>query len=367
MHRPAFQRLLDRIDEGRVNQVVVYQLDRLTRSVRDWAHIRAHFIRKHVGLVVVSGALQMHADALSNLQLSVLATLAEFEREMIAERLRDARAARRAHGLRSAGRITFGYASNQKTRQLVIEPSEAAVVTRAFMLAASGLSPSEIARRFNKEPRLASAPERHWIARTVLRLLRNKTYLGRLPDGAVGVHAPIISQELFDQAARVLAERSTRGHTPPTPLTGADPFLLRGLLVCSQCGKRMTTTSSHKVQPLSPTRRGRPQSQLYYRCRGESPCPGSNVTTAFIHARLIELMARPPDCEPPLARNLFMHIARIWPQLLPTNRRFMLEAHLERVVWYPAFRALRPVLLEDLRTLALDPRTHPRDFAPWLR
>lgn len=104
--RPALTRLLERVREGEVDRVVVCRLDRLTRSVLDWAELIGAFKRRGAQLSVVAGDLRLGELATSDLLLNMMAAFAEFEREMISDRLRDARAAHRRHGRRSAGRAS---------------------------------------------------------------------------------------------------------------------------------------------------------------------------------------------------------------------------------------------------------------------
>ena len=94
----------------------MHRLDRLTRSVLDWARIQHAFRAHGVTISVVQGDLHGTNDAITQLRLNTLAIFAEFERDMIAERLRDARAARRARGLRVAGQLPLGYVADPATR-----------------------------------------------------------------------------------------------------------------------------------------------------------------------------------------------------------------------------------------------------------
>ena len=127
-----------------------------------------------MGLTVADGALDTDSGGLVNLQLNVLASFAKLERGMLIERLRGARAARRARDERSAGRIPLGYTPHRKTKQLVVAAKEAAVVRWFFARAEEGACPALLAHEANahrhpsKTGRIGT-----WNARTVLRLLRN--------------------------------------------------------------------------------------------------------------------------------------------------------------------------------------------------
>ncbi len=96
VERPALTRLLDRIAAGAIDRVVVQRLDRLTRSVADYATLVGRLKRRGTQLTIVAGDIHMGDVAMSDLMLNLLATFAEFEREIIGERLRDAREALRS-------------------------------------------------------------------------------------------------------------------------------------------------------------------------------------------------------------------------------------------------------------------------------
>ncbi len=256
----------------------MHRLDRLTRSVLDWARIQHAFHAHGVPISVVQGDLHGTNDAITQLRLNTLAIFAEFERDMIAERLRDARAARRARGLRVAGQLPLGYVADPATRQLVVAPEDAETVRRMFVDAAEGPLPAAIAARANEVGTVdKNGKVSRWGAKAVLRILRNPTYLVLLADGTQGVHAAVVSRELEGRVAATIEGRRTRPPTPRPEVEGAvDPFLLRGLLVCVGCGRRMTTSSTGKVKRPQWNAPHQPETGTrYYRCRGPSPCPSS--------------------------------------------------------------------------------------------
>jgi len=127
-------------------------------------------------------APELGVAALDNLMLNVLASFAEFEREMTASRIAEARAYMKANGRRVAGAVPFGYAADPRTKQLVVIPEEGEIASRMFQWAAAKVSPSSIAsyanalgwRTRNKNP---------WTARQVLFTLANYVYAGLVMDG----------------------------------------------------------------------------------------------------------------------------------------------------------------------------------------
>ena len=175
--------------------------------------------------------------------------------------------------LRVAGRVPFGYRAGAETKQLVIKPTEAAVVRRMFELAATGSRPQEITDRFNQE-RVAGARGRigTWTARQILKMLSNSIYTGAIHDGAgslPGCHEAIVTSTIFEQVRQAIEARRSRkpGRTAPKI-----NWPLRGLLVCSECGRVMSPSiSGYKNLRYR-----------YYRCRsrafGRPPCKGVGIS-----------------------------------------------------------------------------------------
>ncbi len=248
--RPALERLLEAVVEGRFDRVLVHRLDRLTRRAADWARIDDIFRANGVAISVVDGGHHGASDAITRFRLNALAIFAEFERDMITERLRDGRAARRARGLRVAGRPPLGYVADRSTKQLVVVPAEAEIVRALFADADAGVLPAMNAPRANEKGLVdKNGKSARWSAKAVLRILRNETYAGLLRGGSAGVHAAIVERALFERVGEKIAGRRTLTPTlRPQREDAVDPFLLRGLLVCASCGKRMTTSSTGKVE-----------------------------------------------------------------------------------------------------------------------
>lgn len=236
LERPGLAKLLQRIVDGDVRRVIVYRVDRLTQKLADLARLAAFFERHGVGLTIVYGNIDAVAGSLAGLQVNLLATFAEWERDIIRERIADMRGAIKARGERSAGRVPLGYRTEGANKQLVIEDKDAVVVRWFFTEAAKGTTTSALVAKADKK-KLA---DRKWSSRTVLRLLTNQTCAGRRPDGAPGVHAPIIAPELFERVqsliegrrTRMPMKRNERGAEEALELERFAPFTLRGLLTC---------------------------------------------------------------------------------------------------------------------------------------
>ncbi|MBX3130290.1 MAG: recombinase family protein [Polyangiaceae bacterium] len=151
LERPGLAKLLRRVEEGDVRRVIVYRVDRLTRKLVDLARLAEFFERHHVGITIVSGNIDADAGSLAGLQVNMLATFAEWEREIIRERIADQRGAIKARGERSAGRVPLGYRTDRLTKQLVIDDRAAVTVRWFFDEAAKGTTTSDLVAKANKK------------------------------------------------------------------------------------------------------------------------------------------------------------------------------------------------------------------------
>ncbi len=251
MERPALKQLLADIEARRVDIVVVYKVDRLTRSLADFAKIVEVFDRAGASFVSVTQAFNT-TTSMGRLTLNMLLSFAQFEREITGERIRDKIAASKKKGMWMGGNPPLGY--DVRDRKLVINETEAETVRHIFRrhvalgsvrclkeeLDAAGIVSkvrvAESGRRWGGKP----------FARGVLYLmLQNRIYLGETvhkDKSYPGEHKGIVDQELWDAVQTKLIEnRVDRKNGGAT----GDPSLLAGLLYDDQ-GNRMTP--SHAVK-----------------------------------------------------------------------------------------------------------------------
>lgn len=350
LDRPAFRRLLAVIADGHVDAVVVHRLDRLTRSVIDWAHLDEALDKLGVRLVVVAGEHGAMDPVVRGLMNNILAAFGEFERALIGERLRDARAAKRARGLRSAGRVPFGYIADARTRQLIPHPTEAAVVREFFRQAALGESGATIARWANKRGIRTKATKKSrgkpWSGQTVLQLLRSPLYLGmRATDSGLvpGAHDALVDEATVRAAREAIAARRTREPSRPgaTRSAAEDPFILRGLLACGGCGGGMTTSASVAV-----TAENAHEVPRYYRCRGvaERPAckPGVQVSASEVEARVLHHLLHPERVEGAsrVAVQVLEALVPVWPTLAREETAETARLLVRRATWEPRTRSI---------------------------
>jgi DNA invertase Pin-like site-specific DNA recombinase len=345
--RPALGELLQWVEARAVDRVVVHRLDRLTRKVLDWAHLVARFREAGTELSVVTGNLHHGMFAAGDLTLNLSVSFAELEHDIIVARLRDAHAARRSRGLRSAGRIPFGYMSDPVTRQLVIHPEEAASVARIFEMAAEGVMPATIAAWLNERglrtKRLGSVGGHPWSARAVLRVLGNQSYLGQIGD-VPNSHEAIVDAELFERARTATQQRRTREPSRRSPHHG--PFFLRGLLRCSLCGRIMTTSSSRVLLPPRELDDSTHEPPRYYRCRGPEACPGSQVSAQYIEGRDLGWLCQPPRSVTGIAADVLAEYRSLWDLLFPRFKRQVIGQIVRHIRWHGRSKRLTIVLDE---------------------
>jgi DNA invertase Pin-like site-specific DNA recombinase len=251
MDRPALRLLLADIAAGVVNCVLVYKVDRLSRSLLDFARIMEIFERHRVTFVSITQQFNT-ASSLGRLTLNILLSFAQFEREIIAERTRDKQAAAKRKGKWTGGCLVLGYDVDPRGRKLEVNEKEAEHVRAIFELFVEKrdirATVDELARR--------NWTAKSWVTRqerlhqgsairedSLRRLLSNPLYMGVVRhDGQdyPGEHPAIVDRATWEQARQLLATHRA-GHRR---LKAAG--LLCGLLWCDQCGAQMTATMSRR-------------------------------------------------------------------------------------------------------------------------
>ncbi len=288
IERPAFQRLLTDIDAAKIDVVVVYKVDRLSRSLLDFAKLMERFGAAGTTFVSVTQNFST-ADAMGRLTLNMLMSFAEFEREMIGERTRDKIAAQRRRGKWTGGTVPLGYTVEDK--KLVVNDLEAVLVREVFSLYLQQHSTLAVARLLNESNRSTKRhvaangrlrEARPWTKADVTRLLRNPIYAGYMSSHGElhdGEHVPIVDPETFSKVRDLLDGRSG-----PTKDRGRNAdYVLRGLLRCACCGSAFTPAS---------TRKGRTEYR-YYRCvkrdkEGKEACPSAPLPAGAIEEYVVE-------------------------------------------------------------------------------
>jgi site-specific DNA recombinase len=251
MDRPALQRLLDDIREGQVDVVVVYKIDRLTRSLFDFAKIVEAFDAHGVSFVSITQQFNT-TTSMGRLTLNVLLSFAQFEREVAGERIRDKIAASKKKGMWMGGLPSLGY--DVQNRKLVVNEEEARTVVHIFRRYGELRSVRvlqeelDVAGIRSKRRILADGSPfgGQKLSRGALYLmLQNRIYRGEIThkgNAYLAEHQPIVDKVLWDQVQAILAENRVDRATGPA---AKQPSLLAGLIF-DESGERLTP--SHAVK-----------------------------------------------------------------------------------------------------------------------
>jgi len=236
MERPALKRLLADIEAGRIDIVVVYKIDRLTRSLTDFSKMIELFERHGVSFVSVTQQFNT-TNSMGRLMLNILLSFAQFEREVTGERIRDKIAASKKKGLWMGGIPPLGY--DVKDRRLVVNEHEAKTVRHIFRRFVQLGSATLLV----KELRLDGVTSKSWVTQSgrvregkpidkslIYKMLNNRVYLGEIKHKEQwykGEHPPIIDKPLWDQVQVIL---ETNWRKRANAIRGKVPFLLKGLV-----------------------------------------------------------------------------------------------------------------------------------------
>lgn len=295
MDRPALKRLMEDVKAGVVNCIVVYKVDRLSRSLLDFARIM-DILEKH-GATFVSVTQQFNSSSsLGRLTLNMLLSFAQFEREMISERTRDKMHAARRKGKWVGGNVVLGYDLAPQGRGLIINDAEAPRVREIYQiyLRSGSLIPvvEELARRGWTMKRWTTREGRTrggapFNKTTLHNLLTNVAYTGQIRfkgELLPGEHEAIVEADTFNQVQEQLNRNGRRGgRNVGNKYLG----LLKGLVRCGSCGAGMTHTYVKKKDTV----------YRYYVCitahkQGWNVCPTKSVSAPSLEDAVVENLRR---------------------------------------------------------------------------
>ena len=370
LERPALKRLLADIEAGRVDVVVVYKIDRLSRALMDFAKLVEVFDRNDVTFVSVTQSFNT-TTSMGRLTLNILLSFAQFEREVIGERIRDKFAASRKRGMWMGGFVPLGY--EVRDRKLVINGAEAATVRMIFERFVTVGSATALARALATEgvrTRRGRLVDKGFL----YKLLNNRVYIGEAVHKGTaypGEHAPIIARALWDKVHGILRE-SPRVRACRT--RAATPALLKGLIF-GPTGCAMSPTH---------TRRGNRLYRYYVSQavikRGADGGEVSRVPAAEIEAAVVNQlrgMLRSPEvivgtwrsARPEIdglseaeVREALESLDPLWDELFPAEQTRIIQLLVERVDIGAGGLAIRlriaglAGLVAEIRDMATVPR-----------
>ena len=360
LERPALKRLLADIEEGLIDVVVVYKIDRLSRSLMDFSKLVDVFDRAGVTFVSVTQSFNT-TTSMGRLTLNILLSFAQFEREVTAERIRDKIRASRQKGMFMGGNVPLGYVV--KDRKLVVSEPEAAIVCSIFERFVRIGSATVLARELRAEgvrTKRGKLVDKGYL----YKLLNNRTYLGLAVHKDAeysGEHAAIIDQGLWDKVHAILAENV---RTRSANTRARTPALLKGLLF-GPTGAAMSPTHTRKGNRL----------YRYYVSqevlkRGPDACPVGRVPAGEIEAAVIDQLrgifrqpeiivgtwraarAERDDITEDKAREALLQLDPLWDELFPAEQARIVQLLVERV---------------DVRTHGVEVRLRPNGLAGLVR
>jgi site-specific DNA recombinase len=295
MERPGVKRLMADIEAGKIDCVVVYKVDRLSRSLLDFARMMGEFDKRHISFVSVTQQFNT-TQSMGRLTLNILLSFAQFEREIISERTRDKIAASKRKGMWFGGKPILGYDLDAKPSggsKLIVNDTEAQRVREIFQLYLEHRSLTKVARILNDRGwrtkqwttrKGKAVGGRVWDKHVLINVLTNPAYLGKVRHKAdlfPGEHMAIVDEGLWKQVYGIIKHNGRTGGMHVRNQHGA---LLKGLLHCGPCGHLMGHTYSVKDGKAA---------YRYYVCyvaqkQGWHACPSGSLPAEQIERLVVD-------------------------------------------------------------------------------
>ncbi|MBY6136356.1 recombinase family protein [Nocardioides marinus] len=359
LDRPALQRLMEDIEDGLVDIVVVYKIDRLSRSLADFAKLVEVFDRNDVTFVSVTQSFNT-TTSMGRLTLNILLSFAQFEREVTAERIRDKFAASRRKGMWMGGVPPYGY--RVENRKLVVDEERAEHVRWMFARFIEIGSGTLLAREVSKQG-IRTQRGNRIDKKFIYRMLNNRAYIGvavHKGESYPGEHDAIIDCETWDRVHAILQEspRKRAAHT-----RAGTPAPLKGLLYGPD-GAAFSPTHTRKTGKLY--RYSVSQTILKH---GAGSCPVGRVPAGEIEAAVIDQQralfrqpeivfgtwkaakAQDDDITEADALAALQQFDSLWDELFPAEQARILALLIERIDIGPEGLDIR-LRVDGLRGLA---------------
>jgi DNA invertase Pin-like site-specific DNA recombinase len=377
MERPGLKRLMVDIEDGKIDIVVVYKIDRLTRSLADFSKMVEVFERLGVSFVSVTQQFNT-TTSMGRLMLNVLLSFAQFEREVTGERIRDKIAASKRKGMWMGGVPPLGY--DVDNRRLVANEKEARTIRHIFKRFVELGSSTLLV----KELRLDGVTSKAWTTQDgrtregkpidkslIYKLLSNRTYLGELrhkEQWYKAEHPPIIDQQLWDDVHAILSTNSSkRGNATRATI----PFLLKGIVFGND---------GRALSPWHTTKKSGRRYRYYIPQRDAKECAGASglprLPAAELESAVLDQLrgilrapnmlsgvvakaiALDPTLDEAKVTVAMTRMDAIWDQLFPPEQIRIVKLLIEKVIVSPTDIELR-LRANGIERLILELRPEP--------
>lgn len=353
LERPALKRLFHDITEGKIDCVVIYKIDRLSRSLFDFQKIIELFDKHKVAFASVTQNFTTD-DSVGRLMLNIMLSFAQYERELTGERIRDKFDASKKKGMWMGGNPPLGY--DVKDRKLVINEDEAKIIKALFAQFNETESVTETYRELNS----LGFSTKTWISQSgklqkgqkfnkknIRRILENPIYIGKIKHKEKvydGLHEPIISEAIWKKTREILSKNQDNKPSIPVSRITAAP-LLKGIISCGICGSKMVPTYTIK--------KGR--RYRYYLC--SSKAVGNNdsckiarlsasETENIVTSQVLNLLKKPEiivqtisesagQLQESVVINSLMQVERVWDELFPVEQARIISLLIKDVMVKP--------------------------------
>lgn len=369
LERPALKRLFQDIEENKIDCVVIYKIDRLSRSLFDFQKIIELFDQKKVSFASVTQNFTTD-DSVGRLMLNVMLSFAQYERELTGERIRDKVDASKKKGMWMGGNPSLGYDAEDK--KLVINEAEARIVRALFQTFIETESITETSRELNKH----GYETKSWMSKTdklqkgqnfnktnVRRVLENPIYAGKIKHKNQlydGQHKAIISEGIWQKAQDIL--NNNQDNKPSIPITRITVApLLKGIMNCGVCGSRMIPTYTNKQG----------KRYRYYLCSYKAVGNNDSCSVGRISAveaenlvinQVLSLLKKPEFIVSTISQsagkisesvviNSFKQIEKVWDELFPIEQARIVSLLIKDITFNPNGLNIR-IFKEGLHSLS---------------
>src|SRR3989344_232423 len=283
LERPALQELLSDLKKEKIDVVLVYKIDRLTRSPKDFYQLIEFFDQSKIDFISITERFDTSTPA-GRLLRNIMLTFSQFERELTSERTKDKLLERARKGMANGGLTPYGYM--RKNKKLVINTKEAEEIKSIFE---TYIETGSLADTYNslKEQSIKNRLGKNFSKTNLAYILRNQLYIGKvqhLGEFYAGVHESIVSKEIFDMAQKIHKEKRKNFRVYKN-------FIFGGLMKCESCGSSMTPCFTNKKTGEKTKR------YYYYRCTSTfrenwQECPVKQVSAERLEDFCLENLER---------------------------------------------------------------------------